>query len=121
MIEDVLMQIKNLYFPVDFVVVDTTPVKHAHVQILIILGRPFLATTNAVINCKKGVVKLSFDIMSAKKLKFINDDFLVSNILMSAKNQILTQMKCRTLIQLKKSIRQETSYYYASLICWRFY
>ncbi|RVW22985.1 hypothetical protein CK203_093640 [Vitis vinifera] len=50
-IEDVLVQVDKFYYPVDFVVLDTDPtVKEAN-YVPIILGRPFLATSNAIINC----------------------------------------------------------------------
>lgn len=39
---------------------DTQPVVNTHVQIPIILGRPFLATSYALINYRNGVLKLSF-------------------------------------------------------------
>ncbi|RVW76384.1 hypothetical protein CK203_049850 [Vitis vinifera] len=43
-IEDVLVQVDNFYYPVDFIVLDTDPtVKEANL-VPIILGRPFLAT-----------------------------------------------------------------------------
>ena len=58
-VEDVLVQVDKFYFPVDFIVLDTQPVVNAHAQIPIILGRPFLATSNALINCRNGVLKLS--------------------------------------------------------------
>ncbi|RVW58538.1 Transposon Tf2-12 polyprotein [Vitis vinifera] len=49
-IEDVLVQVDNFYYPVDFIVLDTDPtVKEANL-VPIILGRPFLATSNAIIN-----------------------------------------------------------------------
>ncbi|KAL6328103.1 hypothetical protein AAG906_033385 [Vitis piasezkii] len=49
-IEDVLVQVDKFYYPVDFVVLDTDPtVKEAN-YVPIILGRPFLATSNAIIN-----------------------------------------------------------------------
>ncbi|RVW58821.1 putative mitochondrial protein [Vitis vinifera] len=51
-IEDVLVQVDNFYYPVDFIVLDTDPtVKEANL-VPIILGRPFLATSNAIINYK---------------------------------------------------------------------
>ncbi|RVW81572.1 Retrovirus-related Pol polyprotein from transposon 17.6 [Vitis vinifera] len=54
-IEDVLVQVDKFYYPVDFVVLDTDPtVKEAN-YVPIILGRPFLATSNAIINCRNGV------------------------------------------------------------------
>ena len=63
-VEDVLVQIDKFYFPVDFIVLDTEPVAQTHTQIPIILGRPFLATSNALINCRNGILKLSFENMT---------------------------------------------------------
>lgn len=40
-IEDVFVQIDNFYFPMDFIVFDTAPVKNAHIQIPVIHGRHF--------------------------------------------------------------------------------
>ncbi|XP_062086531.1 uncharacterized protein LOC133792640, partial [Humulus lupulus] len=65
-IEDVLIKVDKFYFPVDFIVLDTQPVENAHAQIPIILGRPFLATSNAIINCRNGVLKLSFGNMTVE-------------------------------------------------------
>ena len=50
-IEDVLIQVDKFYYPVDFVVLDTEPVAVGVNNVPIILGRPFLATSNAIINC----------------------------------------------------------------------
>jgi len=44
---------------VDFIVLDTQPVEACN-SISIIAGRPFLATSNALINCMNGLMKLSF-------------------------------------------------------------
>ena len=38
----------------------TEPTLNASRQIHVILGRPFLATSNALINCQSGVIKISF-------------------------------------------------------------
>ncbi|RVW34486.1 hypothetical protein CK203_110308 [Vitis vinifera] len=54
MIEDVLIQVDKFYYPVDFVVLDTDLVAKGTNCIPIILGRPFLATSNAIINCRNG-------------------------------------------------------------------
>ncbi|RVW66631.1 hypothetical protein CK203_063610 [Vitis vinifera] len=60
-IEDVLVQVDNFYYPVDFIVLDTDPtVKEANL-VPIILGRPFLATSNAIINCRNGLMQLTFE------------------------------------------------------------
>ena len=64
MVEDVLVQIDKFYFPVDFIVLDTEPVVHSNSQIPVILGRPFLATFNAHINCRNGLMQLSFGKMT---------------------------------------------------------
>ncbi|RVW80709.1 hypothetical protein CK203_053965 [Vitis vinifera] len=64
MIEDVLVQVDKFYYSVDFVVLDTDPtVKEANC-VPIILGRPFLATSNAIINCRNGVMQLTFGNMT---------------------------------------------------------
>ncbi|XVF47618.1 hypothetical protein PTKIN_Ptkin03bG0124400 [Pterospermum kingtungense] len=63
-VEDVLVQIDKFYYPVDFIVLDTHSVSNPSTQIPVILGRPFLATSNALINCRNGVLKLSFGNMT---------------------------------------------------------
>ena len=63
-IEDVLIQVDRFYYPVDFVVLDTEPVALRPNHVPIILGRPFLATSNAIINCRNGVMQLTFGNMT---------------------------------------------------------
>ena len=53
-VEDVLVQVDKFYYPVDFVILDTEPVAMGANYVPIILGRPFLATSNAIINCRNG-------------------------------------------------------------------
>ena len=53
-IEDVLIQVDKFYYPVDFVVLDTEPVAMGANHVPIILGRPFLATSISIINCRNG-------------------------------------------------------------------
>ena len=62
--KDVLVQVDKFYFPVDFVVVDTQPVVNKGTQFPVILGRPFLATANAIIHCRGGLMTLSFGNMT---------------------------------------------------------
>ena len=50
----------KFYYHVDFVVLDTEPVAVGTNYVLIILGRPFLATSNAIINFRNGVMQLTF-------------------------------------------------------------
>ena len=59
-IEDVLVKIEQFYYPIDFIVLDYQPVLHPSVHNPIILGRPFLATTNALINCRNGRMQITF-------------------------------------------------------------
>ena len=51
-VKDVLVQVDKFYFPVDFVVLDTQPMVNQETQFPVILGRPFLATANAIIHYK---------------------------------------------------------------------
>ncbi|KAJ9684852.1 hypothetical protein PVL29_017036 [Vitis rotundifolia] len=64
MVEDVLVQVDKFYYPVDFVVLDMDPVAKGINSIPIILGRPFLATSNAIINCRNRVMRLTFGNMT---------------------------------------------------------
>jgi hypothetical protein len=64
-VEDVLIKVDKFYFPIDFIVLDTEPVQNVGVQIPVILGQPFLATANALINCT-GVMKISFGNMTVE-------------------------------------------------------
>nr|GEU68066.1 hypothetical protein [Tanacetum cinerariifolium] len=66
-LEDVIVKVDDFYYPVDFFVMDTgSPYKD--VQPNIILGRPFLATidarincrTSAMINCRTGAMDVAF-------------------------------------------------------------
>jgi hypothetical protein len=59
-IEDVLIKVDKFYFPVDFIVLDTEPIQVVGSEIPVILGQPFLAMANALINCRSGVMKISF-------------------------------------------------------------
>ena len=63
-IEDVLVQVDNFYYPVDFVVLDTDPLVKEANCVPNILGRPFLATSNAIINCRNGLMQLTFGNMT---------------------------------------------------------
>ena len=64
MVEDVLVKIDKFYYPVDFVVLDTESIASEPDHVPIILGRPFLATANAIINCRNGIMQLTFGNMT---------------------------------------------------------
>jgi len=62
-VEDMLVQVDKFIYLVDFIVLDTQPVEACN-SISIILERPFLATSNALINCRNGLMQLSFGNMT---------------------------------------------------------
>ena len=63
-VKDVLVLVDKFYFPVDFVVLDNQLVVNQGTQFPVILGRPFLATSNAIIHCRGGLMTLSFGNMT---------------------------------------------------------
>ena len=79
LVKDVLVQVDKLYFPMDFFVLDTQHVVNQGTQFPVILGRPFLATTNSIIHCRGGLMTLSFGNMTVNLnifnvIKEIGDD-----------------------------------------------
>ena len=54
----------KFYYPVDFIILDTEPITKEPNHVPIILGRPFLATANALINFRNGVMQLTFGNMT---------------------------------------------------------
>ena len=63
-VEDVLVKVDKFYYPVDVVVLDTEPIASGPNHVPIIMGRPFLATANAIINCQNGFMQLTFGNMT---------------------------------------------------------
>ena len=63
-VEDVLIQVDKFYYLVDFVVLDIEPPTAGANYVPNILGRPFLSTSNAIINCRNGVMQLTFGNMT---------------------------------------------------------
>ena len=86
-LEDVLIQIDKFY-PVDFIVIDIQHVQDPKKHTPIILGRPFLTTADAFINCRNGNMQLSFGNMTMK-LNIFNvikqpqeeDEFVEANMI----------------------------------------
>ena len=66
---------------------DTEPIENGPNHVPIILGRPFLVTANAIINCRNGVMQLTFGNMTlelnifhlSNKHKLVKDDKEGSN------------------------------------------
>ena len=63
-VKDVLVRVDKFYFLVDFVVLDTQLVVNQGTQFPVIIGRPFLATANAIMHYKGGLMTLSFGNMT---------------------------------------------------------
>ena len=63
-VEDVLVKVDKFYYLVDFVVLDTKQIASGPNHVPIILGKPFLATANAIINFRNGVMQLTFGNMT---------------------------------------------------------
>ena len=59
-----LIQVDKFYYLVYFVMVDTEQAAAGANYVPIILGRPFLATSNAIINCRNGVMQLTYGNMT---------------------------------------------------------
>ncbi|GER43985.1 retrotransposon gag protein [Striga asiatica] len=58
-VEDVLVRVGQLIVPVDFVVLDVGDVQENGKDHTILLGRPFMATTNTLIDVKNGTLSMS--------------------------------------------------------------
>ena len=100
-VEDVLIKVDAFYFPVDFVVLDTEPTLNASTQIHVILGCPFLATFNALINCRSGVMKIFFgnmtvelNIFDISKQVLDNEDICEVNMIGSLAHDAFLQSSC---------------------------
>ncbi|XP_017982314.1 PREDICTED: uncharacterized protein LOC108663240 [Theobroma cacao] len=79
-IEDALVKVRKLYIPVDFIVLETED----DIQIPLILGRPFLATTRANIDVKNGKItfkvgeeKVVFNLFNATNYPYIDSCYKV--------------------------------------------
>jgi len=64
-VKNVLVQVDKFIYLVEFIVLDTQPLTVCN-SIPVILRRPFLTTYNALINCKNGLMKLSFGNITLK-------------------------------------------------------
>ena len=87
-IEDIIIEVDKFFFPVDFIILDIEPIPHPKRLIPVILGRPFLATASACINCRTKVMEISFGNMKVRLNIFTafqhaldqNECFFVDNI-----------------------------------------
>jgi hypothetical protein len=87
-VDNFIIKVDKFFFPVDFIVLDTEPIPHPKRLIPVIFGRPFLATANACINYRIGVMEISFGNMKVRLNIFTafqhapdqNECFFVDNI-----------------------------------------
>ena len=59
LIENVIVNLEGCHFPFDFLILGITSPRNFN-DSTIILGHPFLDTTKANINCKRGGVEISY-------------------------------------------------------------
>lgn len=81
MVANVLIKICEFIFLVDFIALEIKLIPNLHNQILIILGKLFLETFNALIDCKSGVMKLSFRNMTMTLNIFNMDKHTMSSLI----------------------------------------
>ena len=81
-LEDVLIKVGKFIFPVDFVVMDM----EEDTQVLLLLGRPFLATGVALIDVKKGELTLR-----------VGDEVVHFNLNKSLKQSEYESIDCKTI------------------------
>ena len=104
MVKDVLVQVHRFYFPMDFVVLDTQLVVS---QFPVILGRqPFLAIANATIQCRRGLMTLSFvnmivnlNIFNAIKEVGDYEDICKVNVIESVVQEFVDHFSCDDLLK----------------------
>ena len=85
-VEDVLLRVDKFIYPVDFIVLKTKHIVNNYKPIPVIFGRPFLATANALINCRNGIMNLPFENMTLELNTFnmckqpCNEDNEIENL-----------------------------------------
>ncbi|XP_070017172.1 uncharacterized protein [Nicotiana sylvestris] len=82
-LDDVLVQVEKFVFPADFVILDC----RVDEEIPIILGRPFLATGRALIDCETGELKMrlndekiTFNVQKSMRRPMLEEDDAALNI-----------------------------------------
>jgi len=59
-----MIRVGEFIYPVDFIMIETKKVSNLARQVPVILGCPFLATASTLINCRNGMMRLSFGNMT---------------------------------------------------------
>ncbi|XP_022040727.1 uncharacterized protein LOC110943287 [Helianthus annuus] len=86
-LRDVIVKVDEFYYPVDFLVLDYVQIENTK-QPNVILGRPFLATANALIDCRNGTVDITFGNRKVRLNAFarasdslVNDECFMADII----------------------------------------
>ncbi|XP_022024647.1 uncharacterized protein LOC110924982 [Helianthus annuus] len=84
---DVIVKVEDFYYPVDFLVLDYVSNDKTK-QPNVILGRPFLATANALIDCRNGTVDMTFgnrkvqlNVFSRASDSLVSDECFMADII----------------------------------------
>ncbi|XP_057775045.1 uncharacterized protein LOC130994003 [Salvia miltiorrhiza] len=103
-IEDVLVNVGGLIIPVDFVVLDIGEVHENGVEHTLLLERPFMATTNTLIDVKDGNIKMtvlgesvSFSVHDSRAMpsaNFINECSFIDPIDGLVEKVFLQEQEC---------------------------
>ena len=102
-VENIILKVDEFYFPANFVVLDTEPVRNPSKHSPVILGRSFFATVDAVIRRRNGVMTLSFENMTVElnviltsSQPSIIDDHEEFNIIMCRSITLLRSLAMKT-------------------------
>lgn len=79
LLEDVIVDVKGCYFPIDFLILDM-PIKDDFCHQPIILSRPFLTTTKANIDCKNGIINIKLKEKNIPLYVFRNTKFPIEDM-----------------------------------------
>ncbi|XP_035844516.1 uncharacterized protein LOC118491142 [Helianthus annuus] len=86
-LRDVIVKVDEFYYPVDLLVLDYVQIENTK-QPNVILGRPFLATANALIDCRNGTVDITFGNRKVRLNAFarasdslVNDECFMADII----------------------------------------
>jgi len=102
----VLIQVGEFIYPVDFIVLETQPLSNPKAQTPVILGRQFLTTANAIINCRNGSMRLTFGDMIrevnvfnlGKQTRNVEDQTfevnLIENLTSEHKEELELEIEC---------------------------
>ncbi|XP_070047287.1 uncharacterized protein [Nicotiana tomentosiformis] len=102
-LDDVLVQVGKFVFPADFIILDC----RVDEEIPIILGRPFLATGRALIDCETGELKMRLNDEEITYIRGINPTFCMHKILLEYGHKPSREHKRRLNPNMKEVVNKE--------------